>query len=438
MSDASNLYDQNPTSSTYGGYGEGDMDGGGEQVASAIYVNEQLAAQTAVVVTKQNAIILQPSTPPLNPELHDMWIDNNVYPNVIYTWDGTQWIKASVTSPEEIGSYTTVDVDQALGDVRIDMDAVTERVSVNEGKLADGTGLFATISKSDEYQSDVGGKAQAAVDSLVSDLQDDDAIAQMLPKFARQSDLEATADSIQAKFTSSGGVNLLKNSVGYAGLLNWQVVSGAASQYIGADCVEAGSGLSISTGVIKQAVAATAGKFYTLTLKVKKGVGGTAYVKLSDGTNFIQKDFIATQAYDYTQVQIAGFIPANNTLIVELSATGATGAVFTAVMLNIGDLGLQWSHANGEMYNSAVTFDINGVKVNSSVYDGYTVMSPQEFSGYFRNNQGVMQKVFTLNKDVTEVAKLNITNGELTMGSLKAVYLNGGGHNGWAIIPSGL
>jgi hypothetical protein len=107
-------------------------------------------------------------------------------------------------------------------------------------------------------------------------------------------------------------------------------------------------------------------------------------------------------------------------------------------MLNVGTLGLQWSNANGEMYNSAVTFDINGVKVNSSVYDGYTVMSPIEFSGYYRNSQGVMQKVFSLNKDVTEVAKLNLTatDASIEMGTLKIVYINADGKRGWAFIPS--
>jgi hypothetical protein len=148
---------------------------------------------------------------------------------------------------------------------------------------------------------------------------------------------------------------------------------------------------------------------------------------------------INTQAYNYDYIQISGFIPADNILILELGAAAATGgAIFTAIMVNTGTVGLQWSHANGELYNTSMQVDINGITVKSNQYDGYTVMSPAEFSGYYRNGQGIMQQVFTLNKDVTEVAKLSITDpaAELTMGSLKLILIDGGGNKGWALIPS--
>jgi hypothetical protein len=429
-------YDDLQTSDTYG-YSEEDMNGGGEQIASAIYVNEQIAQQTAVVMTKQNAIVLQPTTPPLNPQVGDMWIDTNIYPNIIYTWDGTQWNRATVTSADEVGAYSIAQTDDLINNVQIDTTAVSNRVDVTEQQLADGEGLASLVTKSTTYANDVAGQVSSGINNFVAGLQDDASIAQKLPLFARQSDLTRTANDIQAKFASGGGVNLLKNSVGYGGLLNWQVTSGAVSQYIGSDCIDAGSGFAIATGVMKQAVSAVVGQPYTITAKVKKGTAGTAYLKISDGTNFQQVDFIASQAYDYQQVQIAGFIPQSNSIIIEIGATGAS-AIFTVLMLNKGTIGLQWSHANGEMYNGAVTFDINGVRVNSSVYDGYTVMSPSEFSGYYRNNQGVMTKVFTLNKDTTEVSKLKLTDpaATVTMGTMQMIYINGGGHRGWAFIPS--
>src|SRR5205085_6706926 len=112
--------------------------------------------------------------------------------------------------------------------------------------------------------------------------------------------LVETSNNIQAKFTSGGGVNLLKNSSGYGldssnFLLNWQVTSGSATQYIGDDCVDAGAGISIKDGIIKQAVSGKAGDFYTLTLRAKKSTSGTAYAKISDGQKFLEADLIATQ-----------------------------------------------------------------------------------------------------------------------------------------------
>src|SRR5437763_11654546 len=101
-------YEDIETSDTYS---EADDIGGGEQIASAIYLNEQIAAQTAVVVTKQTATVLQPTNPPLNPHTGDMWIDTGFYPNVIYAWDGTQWVRSSVISATEVGAYTVTEVD---------------------------------------------------------------------------------------------------------------------------------------------------------------------------------------------------------------------------------------------------------------------------------------------------------------------------------------
>lgn len=436
------MADQYENSTTSDTYGEDDIlsGDGGEQIASAIYLNEQLAAQTVVVNEKQNAVVLQPTTPPVNPSIGDMWIDTAIFPNVIYSWDGSQWNRATTINPDEVGAYSIAQVDDSISNVRIDLNKVSDNVDIVQQQVNDGDSLASKVTKSTTYTTDRDGAIDQKLSDFKGDLQDENYINQNFPKMVTSSQLQQTNNNIAATFQSGGGVNLLKDSVAWGGLVKyWQVTSGSVSQYIGNDCIEAGSGLSITDGTIKQVISCTAGQFYTITLKVKKGTAGTAYVKLSDGTNFQEIDFVSGTAYNYKTVQIAGFAPVSGTLIVELNGTGATGgAIFTAIMVNLGSIGLQWSCANGEVYNSSVQFDINGIKVLSSVYDGYTVMSPSEFSGYYRNNQGVMQKVFTLNKDVTEVAKLKVTDSaaSIEMGSIKALYINGGGSRGWAFIPS--
>lgn len=431
-------YDDYTPSETYG---EDDLaGGGGEQIPSAQYLNEQIQQ---IETTKQNAIVLQPTTPPDNPKMDDLWIDNNTFPNIVYRWDGTQWLKVMATTADEVGAYTIAQTDEANQQLSLDLGAIEERTTTIEESVTPDQ-LVTTVTQHQTYVDDRDAAVKDGIDGLTANMKDEDYLNTNFPEMITTSALTTKANEIVASFKSQGGVNIVKNSVGYGKaadgtLLNWQVVSGAATQVVGNDMIDSGSGISLVTGVIKQAITAIAGQHYTLTAKVEKGTAGSAYMKLSDGTNFSQVDMIVTAAYNYDYIQIAGFVPANNVLIVELSATGATGgAIFTAIMLNTGDVGLQWSNANGELYNTNVQVDINGLMVLSNVYDGYTVMAPSEFSGYYRNGQGVMQKVFTLNKDVTEVAKLKVTdpNATITMGSLQLVNIDGGGKKGWAIVST--
>lgn len=396
------------------------------------------------VSEKQSAIVYQPTDAPENPNIDDVWVNTSTTPHEMWVWDGTQWNKTGATTASEVGTHTIATIDKLVNEVQLNVNAVSARTTVTEGQLADGEGLASTVTKTETYKTDVQGYAQSAVDGLTTNMNDEEWTNKNLPKMVTSSQLTQKADEIEAKFTSTGGVNMVKNSVGYSynpvsGLLHWSIVSGSAAQYLGDDCIAAGSGIGMNDGVVTQSVQAQAGEPYTLTLRVDKGTAGSAYVKLSDGDTYQQIDFPTTVDYDFTLVQIKGFIPANNILIVELGAVGVTGgSVFTEIMLNHGVYGLLWSHANGEVYNGSVTFDINGVKVKSNVYDGYTVMSPSEFSGYYRNAQGNLQKVFTLNGATTEVANMKITDtkASLEMGSVKMVRIESVGSSGWAFIPS--
>jgi hypothetical protein len=431
-------YDSNYFSSD--AYDGEDISSGGEQVPSAQYLNQQIA-NIMEIINKQTVavtpIIEQPTNPPANPTDGQLWLDTEVFPNSIFRWveANGDWEKVSATSPEEIGTYTVAQIDDSLNNVRIDVDAVSARTTTIEDKVNDGDTLASTITGSQTYIDSVNALAGTVADNKIAALG--------MSNYVTSTSLTQTVTDINNSIKSSGGVNLLKNSVGYAYTLdgtipNWQITSGSVKAQQGADMLDAGSGFNIATGTMKQIISCTPNQAYTITIRVKKGTAGSAYVKLSDGSTSQQVNFVDSAAYDYVQVQIAGFIPLTSTLIVEFSATGVTGgAIFTAAMVNIGTLGLQWSNANGELYNTNVRSDINGLTVFSNVYDGYTVMSPQEFSGYYRNTQGVMQKVFTLNKDTTEVAKLKLTDpkAQLTMGTLQAVYINGGGYRGWSFIP---
>lgn len=424
----------------YSEYSEEDIKAGGEQVPSAVYVNGQVQASDKLAQeakdladSKANPVAMQPTEPPLNPREGDMWMDTSVFPHIIYAWTGAEWKRASVISAEEVGAYTVAESDEQRSQIELNVAAVESRTTVVEGKV-DPDSITDVVTNHQVYKDDRDAAVGTGISNFQTNLADETWVNENLPKMTTESILKREADRIIGKFEKGGGVNKLRNSVGYAGLLNWQLMSGAAEQITGGEMIDAESGFAISTGVIQQIVACVIGEPYTLTMKVKKGTAGTAYMKISDGTNFQQVDMVETQAYDFTMIQVANFIPTSPTLIVEIGASGAS-AIFTAAMLNTGETGYQWSLANGELYNTNVQMDINGLNVRSNVYDGYTVMSPEEFSGYARNNQGVMEKVFTLNKDTTEMTKTQVDE-EMMMGTLKMVRVSGGGNSGWALVPS--
>ena len=75
-----------------------------------------------------------------------------------------------------------------------------------------------------------------------------------------------------------------------------------------------------------------------------------------------------------------------------------------------------WSQAMGETYTLYVKVDGEGIEVTSSDGKGKTIMSPEEFAGYYNN-----RKIFTLNGEITEVMGLLIKEKGLYIPPVKFV-----------------
>ena len=103
-------------------------------------------------------------------------------------------------------------------------------------------------------------------------------------------------------------------------------------------------------------------------------------------------------------------------------------------MFAVGENTSKWTQANGEVMNTQVNINLDGVTVKSSVYLGdYTAITPLEFAGY-SNASGTPTKVFSLNRDVTEVQKL-LAKEEIAMLPIKIVPITEGEIQGWAFVP---
>ena len=123
-------------------------------------------------------------------------------------------------------------------------------------------------------------------------------------------------------------------------------------------------------------------------------------------------------------------LPKENYYILELYPPEDTETLFTDVILSTGQYKSKWQQAQGEVMNTQVNINIDGVMVKSSVYQGdYTVMSPLEFAGY-SNINGTITKIFTLNKDKTEIYKL-LAQKEISMPPLKIIGITEGNRAGW-------
>jgi phage minor structural protein len=344
----------------------------------------------------------------------------------------------------------------AVEDVNGSIDGLSDTVGVIDGRTTD---IVGTVVYSESFTSILSDKANA---EDISDM----ATGEMLTESAGNtikyidgridgaggvneainavsSELTKTANSINAKFSSSGGINLIKNSIGYVGTDFW-TISGTMNTLQNQELEQLGFGSgwylkSGTTGYIEQKVSTHAGDTYSLSFWMKKTVGnatnGDAGVEVWE--NGVKKAFVGktgTTLSSGYELGVYTFTTAYSEITIRVTIGANAEATISGLMLNVGQDAYQWQHANGEVYNTNVQMNLNGIKVINTATSGYTIMSPQEFSGYALV-EGSMQRVFTLNGDTTEVTKIDIDK-EINMSPIKVIPIVSTSYNGWAWIPS--
>jgi len=187
--------------------------------------------------------------------------------------------------------------------------------------------------------------------------------------------------------------------------------------------------------LISQAVV-NAPQNHTISGFVKKGTTGSGWIKVSyidsQGRDVAQDWWYESgTAYDFERFEMHIDSSANQ-MTVEVYGSLGSNMIVTGLMLNVGDTALQWQHSSGEIYNTNVLLDMNGVRVMNSAYDGYTAITPQEFAGYARVD-GEMTRVFSLNGDTTIMKKARMED-EMAMAPIKIVTVTSPSYTGWAFI----
>lgn len=306
-----------------------------------------------------------------------------------------------------------------------------------------------TIAKRVKNTEIIVNKQEQYIEQLVTDMYEEDGV--LHENFTKiYQDIDEIINSVQ----NSGGSNLIKNSVMFAydeknNPNNWEVEGdGTLNISSSAEALNSG-GLSghtftlldktvrqtVNVKVDSDDIPAEQKVYYTFSTKIKKDVTGMCYVKLYNAN---EEHIIQLNEGDssfYGDYEIKALLPKDTYYIVEFYGSSDSNATFTDNMLAVGEYKTQWTQANGEIMNTQVNINLDGVLVKSSVYLGdYTIMSPLEFAGY-SNINGNITKVFSLNKDTTLVKKLEAED-EVKMVPIKIVPITNGDLQGWAFVPS--
>lgn len=283
-------------------------------------------------------------------------------------------------------------------------------------------------------------KQGQSIDQLVTDMYEEDGVIN--ENFTKvHQDINNIINSVQ----NSGGNNLIKNSVMFAydtdGNPNEWTVEGDGTLSIQSSAEALANGslsghtFTLLDKIVSQKVLVSVNTYYTFTTKIRKDLTGNCYVKLYNSNEEHIIELVSGESAFYEEYEIKALLPKDNYYIIEFYGSADSNATFTDNMFAIGEYKTQWQQANGEVMNTQVNINLDGVLIKSSVYLGdYTVMSPLEFAGY-SNINGTITKVFSLNKDTTLVKKLEAED-ELKMVPIKIVPITSGDLQGWAFVPS--
>ena len=441
---------------------------GGEEPNSAFYMSSPMLVEgnkpqtwmkapediETAINGKEGAWVYSP-TAPTNPAIGLVWVDSSKTPNQPKRWVGgeTGWV---ALTPEEVKDLPWGEDGSSLADwvaqaeQKISSDAIINTVLGSE----DFTGIFDKKANTEDLNNLASYDDLDAMQAEYERLLKEGIAGIDFSPYVTNTELEQLKDSFTFSVQQAGGVNMLKNSLGFSGTDFWQASSGIdTTQNDQLAKLGFGSGFMINrvqNATIKQAIElpeAKQGLQYALSFYMNVATFGDT-TGLQCGAHIYEEGVLkytvgvtdATQGIpsDYHLYKLV-FEPESPNTVIELFVTNGAQAtvIISGVMYNIGNIALKWQPYPSEIYNTNVKIDINGITVKNNQTDGYTMITPQEFSGYARVN-GEMERIFTLNGQVTEVKMLKAEK-RITMEPISVFAMNSKETNtiGWAFVASG-
>lgn len=403
---------------------------------------------------KEGAWVYSP-TAPTNPAIGLVWVDSSKTPNQPKRWTGgeTGWV---ALTPEEVKDLPWGEDGSSLADwvaqaeQKISSDAIINTVLGSE----DFTGIFDKKANTEDLNNLASYDDLDAMQAEYERLLKEGIAGIDFSPYVTNTELEQLRDSFTFSVQQAGGVNMLKNSLGFSGTDFWQTSSDIdTTQNEQLAKLGFGSGFMVNRAehaILRQAVElpeAKQGLQYALSFYMNVATFGDT-TGLQCGARIYEEGVLkytvgitdATQGIpsDYHLYKLVFEPESPNTTVALFVRNGAQATVIiSGVMYNIGNIALKWQPYPSEIYNTNVKIDINGITVKNNQTDGYTMITPQEFSGYARVN-GEMERIFTLNGQVTEVKMLKAEK-RITMEPISVFAMNSKETNmiGWAFVASG-
>ena len=382
---------------------------------------------------------IESATEPLEPQQGQQWIDTSLAePEHKIYLSGTWGPVTPVTETQ----FNLVQSDLESAKTAIEPSAITNTVmgtttftaKLAEYATADSLSGYATTGALDGVNT-TAQAAKSAIDALD------------LTPYVKTTQVEQLEDSINTRISQSGGVNILRNSIGWNGTDFWtKAVGDYTVQTIQNPELESmgfGSGWysPINTQTdYSQIITVPYLGMYTISFYLKKSAVNLSYSPHHAGMNVIVdgvSKWVGIDGLPENQSKLTnGFelfsltfeAKTSKSITIRLNIGRAPEATISGVMLNLGDQPLQWSSHGTEVYNTNVRMDINGIQVMGNRDGSKTVITPDEFSGY---EDG--EKIFTLNGDTTEVKKLKAEQ-QFEMAPITIVTIDNATYKGWAFI----
>lgn len=441
---------------------------GGEEPNSAFYMSSPMMVEgnkpqtwmkapediETAINGKEGAWVYSP-TAPTNPAVGLVWVDSSKTPNQPKRWVGgeTGWV---ALTPEEVKDLPWGEDGSSLADwvaqaeQKISSDAIISTVLGSE----DFTGIFDSKANAEDLNNLASYDDLDAMQAEYERLLKEGIAGIDFSPYVTNTELKQLKDSFTFSVQQAGGVNMLKNSLGFSGTDFWQASSGIdTTQNEQLSKLGFGSGFMINrvqNATLAQTIElpeAKQGLQYALSFYMNVATFGDV-TDFQCGAHIYEEGVLkytvgvtdATQEIpsDYHLYKLV-FEPESPNTVIELFVTNGAQAtvIISGVMYNIGNIALKWQPYPSEIYNTNVKIDINGITVKNNQTDGYTMITPQEFSGYARVN-GEMERIFTLNGQVTEVKMLQAEK-RITMEPISVFAMNSKETNtiGWAFVASG-
>lgn len=317
-------------------------------------------------------------------------------------------IKAGVIQSQDGSSYWDLESGEVMFSAYAttgSLDAVDERVS----------GLQQSMDGMNSYVSSMTETVQSIEGELAGEQE------KVLEMQAQMSQLQHSVDglslTIQEQF--AGGINYIKNSAGLNGVTDDWTVTGTVATDSSTDVQSNTTSDSCfvlgDTSTLQQVITGVVPGAYTISVRAKKtGADYTSYFYAQYNGNKYAYLFNTTEVFGWTE--FSAVIPDVQDGTITIYAYNRLASLYVSdIILAEGTAVHKWTPAPNEIYTTEVKIDRRGIEVSNSDSGQRTVITNQEFSGYYNE-----EKIFTLNKDET-ITKKTTVDGELTVGKTKFV-----------------